>query len=43
MISNVDVLLVRDIFSNIKSILCKRKINSKNPKATTKKVIIKDY
>ena len=47
MLSNADVSLVRENFTNekynISSILCKRKINSKNPEATTKEVIIKNY
>jgi DNA adenine methylase len=46
-LSNSDVKLVRDNFSiekfNINSILCKRTINSKNPDAKTKEVIIKNY
>lgn len=45
--SNADVDLVRNFFNNdnynIKSILCKRSINSKNPDAKTKEVIIKNY
>lgn len=51
MLSNADVTLVRDNFSNsvkngeynITSILCKRSINSKNPEAKAKEVIIKNY
>ena len=47
MLSNADVSLVRDNFTNEKyniiSILCKRAINSKNPEAKTKEVIIKNY
>ena len=47
MLSNSDVSLVRDNFPddkyNILSILCKRAINSKNPNAKTKEVIIKNY
>jgi DNA adenine methylase len=47
MMSNADVKLVRDNFTNDKynilSILCKRKINSKNPNAKAKEVIIKNY
>jgi DNA adenine methylase len=47
MLSNADVSLVRDNFTdekyNISSILCKRSINSKNPKAKAKEVIIKNY
>lgn len=47
MLSNADVKLVRDNFTNEKyniiSILCKRAINSKNPKAKTNEVIIKNY
>jgi len=47
MLSNADVNLVRDNFTNekynITSILCKRTINSKNPKAKAKEVIIKNY
>lgn len=47
MLSNADVNLVRKEFSNekynITSILCKRAINSKNPKAKAKEVIIKNY
>jgi DNA adenine methylase len=44
MMSNADVKLVRDNFKNekyiIKSLLCKRSINSKNPEAKAKEVII---
>lgn len=47
MLSNADVSLVRDNFTNEKynilSILCKRTINSKNPEAKAKEVIIKNY
>ena len=47
MLSNSDVSLVRDNFTsekyNILSILCKRAINSKNPEAKAKEVIIKNY
>ncbi len=51
MLSNADVSLVRDNFCNgvtnekynISSILCKRSINSKNPEAKAKEVIIKNY
>ena len=51
MLSNADVSLVRENFSNdvknekynITSILCKRTINSKNPDAKAKEVIIKNY
>ena len=47
MMSNSDVSLVRENFSNdkynVKSISCKRSINSKNPEAKTKEVIIKNY
>lgn len=51
MLSNADVSLVRDRISNcvenekytITSILCKRAINSKNPDAKAKEVIIKNY
>lgn len=46
-LSNSDVELVRNNFINdkyeIKSILCKRTINSKNPNSKTKEVIIKNY
>ena len=46
-LSNADVSLVRDNFNNpkyfINSILCKRAINSKNPNAKTKEVIIKNF
>ncbi len=43
--SNADVKLVRDSFPNfnIESIDCKRSINSKNPGAKTKEVIIKSF
>jgi DNA adenine methylase len=47
MMSNADVSLVRDNFTNERynttSILCKRSINSKNPEAKAKEVIIKNY
>jgi DNA adenine methylase len=47
MLSNADVSLVRDNFVNEKyntlSIVCKRSINSKNPDAKAKEVIIKNY
>lgn len=51
MMSNADVRLVRDNFCNIiknekyniTPILCKRAINSKNPEAKAKEVIIKNY
>ena len=47
MLSNADVKLVRENFTcdkyNITSILCKRSINSKNPEAKAKEVIIKNY
>ena len=47
LLSNADVRLVRDNFTdekyNIISILCKRTINSKNPEAKAKEVIIKNY
>jgi DNA adenine methylase len=51
MLSNADVSLVRDNFTNniksekynIESVLCKRTINSKNPKAKAREVIIKNY
>ena len=47
MLSNADVKLVRDNFLedkyNISSILCKRAINSKNPNAKSKEVIITNY
>jgi DNA adenine methylase len=47
MMSNADVSLVRENFSNdkynVKSISCKRSINSKNPEAKAKEVIIKNY
>jgi len=43
--SNADVKLVRDNYPgfNIESIYCKRSINSKNPGAKTKEVIIKSF
>lgn len=47
MMSNADVNLVKQHFPinkyNIKSILCKRTINSKNPSAKAKEVIITNY
>jgi len=47
MLSNADVSLVRENFTtekyNTSSILCKRSINSKNPEAKAKEVIIKNY
>ena len=47
MLSNADVSLVRENFTSEKystlSILCKRSINSKNPDAKAKEVIIKNY
>jgi DNA adenine methylase len=47
LLSNADVNLVRENFKNDKynttSILCKRSINSKNPEAKAKEVIIKNY
>jgi len=47
MLSNADVSLVRENFTiekyNTISILCKRSINSKNPEAKAKEVIIKNY
>lgn len=51
MLSNADVSLVRENFCNgvknekynLTSILCKRTINSKNPEAKAKEVIIKNY
>jgi DNA adenine methylase len=46
MLSNADVTLVRKNFThekyNIISIVCKRSINSKNPEAKAKEVIIKN-
>lgn len=47
MLSNSDVKIVRENFTNekynISSILCKRTINSKNPEAKAKEVIITNY
>jgi DNA adenine methylase len=47
LLSNADVLLVRNHFTNEKyiviNILCKRTINSKNPDAKAKEVVIKNY
>ena len=46
-LSNADVSLVRENFTNEKyeilSLLCKRSINSKNPDAKAKEVIIENY
>ncbi len=46
-LSNADVSLIRHNFTNekynISTIICKRSINSKNPEATAKEVIIKNY
>jgi len=46
-LSNADVSLIRENFTNAKyniySILCKRSINSKNPSAKAKEVIIKNF
>lgn len=46
LLSNADVALVRENFKNerynVTSILCKRTINSKNPEAKAKEVIIKN-
>ena len=46
-LSNADVSLVRENFTNEKyeilSLLCKRSINSKNPDAKAKEVIIRNY
>jgi len=46
MLSNADVTLVRENFTDkkysITSLVCKRSINSKNPKAKAKEVIIKN-
>ena len=51
MMSNADVSFVRDNFCNdefgekynVSSILCRRAINSKNPEAKAKEVIVKNY
>lgn len=47
MLSNADVNLVRENFTNEKyrtlSVLCKRSINSKNPDAKAKELIINNY
>lgn len=47
MLSNADVSLVRENFTNERyntlPILCKRSINSKNPNAKAKEVIIRNY
>ena len=47
MMSNADVEFVRDTFTepnyHTESILCKRTINSTNPDAKAKEVIIKNY
>jgi DNA adenine methylase len=47
LLSNADVILVREHFTKekyeIESILCKRSINSKNPDAKAKELIIKNY
>ena len=47
MLSNADVKLVRDNFTNekynITSVVCKRSINSKKPESKTQEVIIKNY
>lgn len=47
MLCNSDVSLVRETFTdekyNITEVLCKRAINSKNPAAKAKEVIIKNY
>ena len=47
MLSNADVSLVRENFTieryNTATILCNRSINSKNPEAKAKEVIIKNY
>ena len=47
LLNNADVNLIHENFTNekykITSILCKRTINSKNPNAKTKEVLIKNY
>ena len=47
LMNNSDVNLVRQYFStdkySITAIICKRVINSKNPKAQANEVIIKNY
>jgi len=47
MMNNADVKLIYDNFENkkykIESILCKRKINSKNPNSITNEIIITNY
>lgn len=47
MMSNSDVELVRDNFPtdkyNVMPIICKRTINSKNPKMITNEIIVKNY
>ena len=47
MMSNSNVSMVLQNFPpetfNVEEILCKRLINSKNPKATTQEVLIKNY
>ena len=47
LMSNADVSLIRENFTNEKyrtlSIMCKRSINSKNPNAKAKEVVIRNY